>query len=430
MNAGDNVEFQVGDNYQAGSPVGVQVDVTTVPQAPLLQWALGTAANGTQVTLNFNEPLDPVSSTNTNNYSIPGVSVTGARFNIDDTAQVILTVSPGIVPNTLPLITVNGVKAGYGLVPVAANTSAVVTYQTSWDAFNDFYFEPASVVNSGGSWTGKTNLNPTWLYVGDNVNGIGAPFKVGTYGNGNWFALNAGNAFAGTAHYTATGPGEYFAYCTDIQGWGEQVGIYNYGWETNAPGYGLTNNTRLWLEAGNLGSPNAEGIAGAVVWTAPYSGTFKFTGSFLPASSGTPGTSGSTVDVAIADDVGGVQGIPFPSTILTWGNAATNFPAFTLQLNGGDRVEWQVGDNQQAGSPVGVQADVALIQPPTLVLTINGANVVLSWPTSASGFTLESTSSLAIPWAPVSTGVVVNGLNNTVTVPLSHSGDEFFRLEQ
>jgi hypothetical protein len=68
---------------------------------------------------------------------------------------------------------------------------------------------------------------------------------------------------------------------------------------------------------------------------------------------------------------------------------------------------------------------------PQLTITPAGANVVLTWPTNATGFTLESTAnlgSLAV-WSTNSPAPVVVSGQNTVTNPISGS-QMFFRLSQ
>lgn len=68
---------------------------------------------------------------------------------------------------------------------------------------------------------------------------------------------------------------------------------------------------------------------------------------------------------------------------------------------------------------------------PQLTITSFGANLVLTWPTNAAGFTLESTTNLVAPevWTTVSPlPLVVNG-QNTVTNPIS-SAQQFYRLAQ
>ena len=68
---------------------------------------------------------------------------------------------------------------------------------------------------------------------------------------------------------------------------------------------------------------------------------------------------------------------------------------------------------------------------PQLTITHSGANAILTWPTNAVGFGLQSTTNLVSPvvWSTVSPGpVVVNG-QNTVTDPIS-GPQKFYRLSQ
>jgi hypothetical protein len=69
--------------------------------------------------------------------------------------------------------------------------------------------------------------------------------------------------------------------------------------------------------------------------------------------------------------------------------------------------------------------------PPLLTLTPYGANVILTWPTNAVGFSLQSTTNLGSPaaWSTNSPAPVVMGGQNVVTNPIS--GDQkFYRLKQ
>src|ERR1017187_1470464 len=66
-----------------------------------------------------------------------------------------------------------------------------------------------------------------------------------------------------------------------------------------------------------------------------------------------------------------------------------------------------------------------------LTIIRSAANVILTWPTNATGFTLQSTTNLVSPavWTTVVPGpVAVNG-NNTVTNPISGTL-QFYRLSQ
>jgi uncharacterized repeat protein (TIGR03803 family) len=70
---------------------------------------------------------------------------------------------------------------------------------------------------------------------------------------------------------------------------------------------------------------------------------------------------------------------------------------------------------------------------PPLQLTIipYGANVILTWPTNAAGFTLQSTTNLVSPaaWSAASPRPVVIGGQNVVVNPVSGT-QKFFRLSQ
>jgi len=71
------------------------------------------------------------------------------------------------------------------------------------------------------------------------------------------------------------------------------------------------------------------------------------------------------------------------------------------------------------------------IAPPPLKISLSGTNVVLSWPLSASGFVLESSStpSSSGSWTALTNGVVI--LRNSFVLTRAASGGVgFFRLRQ
>ena len=71
------------------------------------------------------------------------------------------------------------------------------------------------------------------------------------------------------------------------------------------------------------------------------------------------------------------------------------------------------------------------IAPPQLTIIPSAVNVILAWPTNATGFTLQSATNLgsSAVWTTTSPGpVVVNG-QNTVTNPIS-GAQQFYRLSQ
>ena len=69
------------------------------------------------------------------------------------------------------------------------------------------------------------------------------------------------------------------------------------------------------------------------------------------------------------------------------------------------------------------------LQAPVLSVSRDGANLVIWWPESFGGFTLETAGSLTTPvtWTPVGIPPVQGGGRYTVTVPIA-GGNAFFRL--
>jgi len=67
--------------------------------------------------------------------------------------------------------------------------------------------------------------------------------------------------------------------------------------------------------------------------------------------------------------------------------------------------------------------------PPLLTLIPYGPNVILTWPTNAFGFTLQSTTNLGSPaaWATNSPAPVVIGGQNVIINPIS-GPQQFYRL--
>jgi uncharacterized repeat protein (TIGR03803 family) len=68
---------------------------------------------------------------------------------------------------------------------------------------------------------------------------------------------------------------------------------------------------------------------------------------------------------------------------------------------------------------------------PQLAISQSGTNMVLKWPASFSGFTVQSTTSLVSPviWTPVAPSPVAIKGQNTVTTPISGT-QQFYRLIQ
>jgi len=89
------------------------------------------------------------------------------------------------------------------------------------------------------------------------------------------------------------------------------------------------------------------------------------------------------------------------------------------------------GTAQYGGSSsVGSVFSLSLPLPPKLTIIRSGANVILTWPTTATSFTLQTATNLVSSiWTTNSPApIVING-QNTVTNPISGT-KQFFRLAQ
>jgi uncharacterized repeat protein (TIGR03803 family) len=85
----------------------------------------------------------------------------------------------------------------------------------------------------------------------------------------------------------------------------------------------------------------------------------------------------------------------------------------------------------ELGGSAGYGTIFSISMPPQLTLTTTGQNLVLSWPTNFTGYTLRSTTNLgpsAVWITNLPAASVVNGMN-TVTNPIS-GAQQFFRLSQ
>src|SRR5207249_6160971 len=79
----------------------------------------------------------------------------------------------------------------------------------------------------------------------------------------------------------------------------------------------------------------------------------------------------------------------------------------------------------------GTVFSLTLPPPPQLTVIPSGANIILTWPTDAVGFTLQSTTNLVSPalWTTVSPDPVVIYGQNAVTNLISGT-QQFYRLSQ
>ena len=266
----------------------------------------------------------------------------------------------------------------FAAAAVAAVTVATpARAQTSWNAYNDFYFSPTAA-----GWGGATSPSATgaaWGYYMGNVNGVdGFPSSIGSYlstsgslETSQLYRFSSGNPLGvpgpvrSQSFWDSTGGAGFARYVDNVEWDGPGVsvphsslGSYSTPWFVGAPGLGNgpggSNLTDLiWLQSAYLSatlpSPSGEGIASVLTWTAPATRTYDFYGLFVSGDS-----SGQSAAVAITDSLLGTA--PLSRTVLA-NNAVQSF-SFSKAYTAGDVVQFQVGNNLSSGNAVGLQVTI------------------------------------------------------------------------
>ncbi len=135
---------------------------------------------------------------------------------------------------------------------------------------------------------------------------------------------------------------------------------------------------------------------------------------------GNPRIKGGTVDI-------GAYEFQAPSSIISY----AWLQQFGLPINSSTDAADPDGDgvNNYHEWLAGTNPTNALSSPAQLTITRSGTNIMLTWPTNALGFTLQSTTNLLSPaaWVTNSPAPVVIGGQNTVTNPIT-GPQQFYRL--
>jgi len=106
--------------------------------------------------------------------------------------------------------------------------------------------------------------------------------------------------------------------------------------------------------------------------------------------------------------------------------------SFLLTASGNDTLTFsEPADPSDVWGLVLDNISVVSVAPPQLTLTASGPNVIVSWPTNATGLTLQSTTNLgsSAAWTTNTPAPVIVNDQNVVTNPISGT-QMFFRLSQ
>ncbi len=95
----------------------------------------------------------------------------------------------------------------------------------------------------------------------------------------------------------------------------------------------------------------------------------------------------------------------------------------------GDVVCSPASEWRHFGQKAGVRSFIGASHPPQLTIIPSGTNVILTWPTNAAGFSLQSSTNLvsSAVWTTVSPATVIVNRQNAVTNPISGT-QQYFRL--
>lgn len=315
----------------------------------------------------------------------------------------------------------------------------------------------SDLVLSGATLYGTAKLGGTA--------GAGTLFKVGTTGTGfavlhNFTLTNSdggypigrlivsGNTLFGTAPFGGSlGGGSIFSVTTAGAGF---TTLYNFTNGGSGSVSTFSGNTLYGVADGGAGSgllfainTNGTGFRNLHTFTTrsvsyPYANTDGADATSLIVSGNTlygaaygGGRAGNGTVFALNTDGTGFTVLHdfTPSDSFVGTNADGAAPLGGLVLSG-NTLYGAAGKGGAFGSGTVFCISLPVVQP-QLTLAVAGTDVVLTWPTTPIGFTLESTANLVPPvaWTPVSPPPVLVSGQNTVTNPIS-AVLQFYRLSQ
>jgi hypothetical protein len=247
-----------------------------------------------------------------------------------------------------------------------------------------------AIPSNGSLLIGETTTNPwtiaAWAYEDSN----GTADFVATYGR--ILVIDDGTAFQ--LESGASGDSEF------------------YTWARNDPG---------WQIAWGVGTSVSPLLDQWVHWAVTYDGT-----NITVYRNGNTGPNAGIASQAVTAAIGGYLG--FQDGILigselaqpadrTWNGMLDDVAVFNTALSQAQIQTVMGGDFR------------SFVPKPVLSISRNSVNTILSWPTTAATFQLQSSSILNPPsWGNVATPAVQSGNRMTVTLSSSSSGNQFYRL--
>ena len=327
--------------------------------------------------------------------------------------------------NTLYGTTTSGGGSGNGMVFKVSTDGTGFTLLHGFTSTGGFL----SWNNDGANPRAGLVLSGTTLYgtaAAGGVNGTGAVFAVNTNGSSAFTNLHSFAQIPPSSPNTNSDGSRPYAGLVllgnTLYGTANQGGSLGNGtvFAVNTDGTGFTNLYSFTATSGFYPYTNSDGAN-------PYAGLL-LSGDLLYGTAQNGGSSGNGTVFAINTNGAGFATLYSFTPLSNSTNSDGCHPLAGLILS----ANALYGTASAGGSSYnGTVFSLSLPPPPQLTIIPSGADVILTWPTNAAEFTLQSTTNLVSPavWTTVSPApVVVNG-QNAVTNPISGT-QQFYRLSQ
>jgi uncharacterized repeat protein (TIGR03803 family) len=349
-------------------------------------------------------------------------------YNFTATSGAYATNSDGTGPQARLILLSNKL---YGTAAYGGNSGSgtIFAINTDGTGFTNLYSFTAT--SSNPPYTNSDGEYPLagLLLVGNTLYGT-AQFGGGS-GNGTVFKVNTdGTGFTALHSFTASSGSQQ----TNSDGTGPEAGLVflnNALYGTASYGGSSGNGTVFKVNMDGTGFSTLHSFTAASgVLSTNTDGAYPLAGLFLSGTTlyGTAqlgGNSGSGTVFKLNMD-----GTGFTTLYSFTGNSDGSSPYAGLILSSNILYGTAMtGGSSGNGTVFSLSLAVSnLPQQPLLTITRSQSNLLLTWPTNFTGFTLQSTTNFSSPaWTNVSPGpVVING-QNTVTNPI-FGPRKFFRL--
>src|SRR5665213_1563565 len=326
--------------------------------------------------------------------------------------------------NTLYGTTVRSFNQGFG---------TVFSINTDGTGFTTLYSFTASSTNSSGSYTNSDGASPASNVILSGNTLYGAAGRGGSAGYGTVFAVNTdGTGFTNLHSFMAMSTNSSGNY-TNSDGAIPEAGLILSGntlYGTADTGGSSGNGTVFAVNTDGTGFTNLHSFTATPPRPGPYvngDGANPYAGLIL---------SGNTLYGTAVQ--GGSSGYGTVFAVNTNGTGFTNLYNFNINnpsdgatpyaglILSGNTLYGTAAHGGSSGN--GTVFSLSLPLPPQLTIIPSGDNVILTWPTNAAGFTLQSTTNLVSPavWSSVAPAAVIVNTNNAVTNSIS-GAQQFYR---